>query len=135
MLLTIDHADLAEPIRVVNNTEDVTVGADTYIAFPFEIELPGEAEDQLPKARLRIDNVDRQIVDAVRTVSGTPDVTLEIVLASDPTVTEMGPFEMQLRSADYDALVVSGDLVVEDVLNIRYPGDRFTPASHPGLFR
>ena len=41
-------------------------GGDTYLACPFFLELPSDEEDRPPRARLRIDNVDRRQVRAVR---------------------------------------------------------------------
>ena len=42
LLLTIDHEDLAEPIRVVNNTETITSRGELYVAYPFVVEPLGE---------------------------------------------------------------------------------------------
>lgn len=134
VLLTLDHADLAAPIRVVDNNEDIVSGGDTYVAFPFELTLPSDVEGRVPSARLVVDNVDRQIVQAVRSVSSAVDVTIEVILASDPDTIEAGPFTAKLRNIDYDAAQVSGDLVFEEVLSQPYPGQSFNPATTPGLF-
>jgi len=52
VLLTLSHPTLATPIRLVNNNEDVVSRGSTFLAFPFEVELPGEDPDQPPKAML-----------------------------------------------------------------------------------
>ncbi len=134
VLLTIDHADLGAPIRVVNNTVDIVSNGNTFIGFPFFIDMPQERDDQLARVTLTIDNVDRQIVTAVRSLTSAPSVVMEIVLASDPDTIEAGPFSFTMRDVRYDSLVVEGELSFEDVLNEPYPGDSFTPATHPGLF-
>lgn len=134
LLLTIDHDDLDSPIRVVDNTEDVTSRGDTYVAFPFDIALPDESPDSISAVRLTIDNVDRQVVDALRSISTPATVTLEVVLASDPDTVEAGPFDLSLRSADYTAEVVTAELVYEDVLNEPFPGGRFIPSDYQALF-
>lgn len=133
-LITIEHDDLAEPIRVVNNTENITSGGDLYIGFPFDITLPDSREDAPSRAQLVIDNVSREIAQAVRTITSPPTVTIEIVRAADPDTIELvWPF-FSLRNVKWDAMKVSGELVFEDFTNEPYPAGVFSPASFPGLF-
>ena len=134
LLLNIDHEDLAEPIRVVNNTEDITSRGDLYAAYPFEIALPGEDPESVARVSLRIDNVDRQIVQSLRAVQAPLAVALEVVLAASADTVEAGPFNMTLVSAEYDAFVVTGELAFEDVLNEPFPGHSYIPSEYPGLF-
>ncbi|NDC57532.1 MAG: DUF1833 domain-containing protein, partial [Alphaproteobacteria bacterium] len=56
-LVTISHADLSSPIRVVANNENITSRGNTFIGYPFEIELPSQNDQSPGEARLRIDNV------------------------------------------------------------------------------
>ncbi|MBU0598807.1 DUF1833 domain-containing protein [Patescibacteria group bacterium] len=135
LLLTIDHDDLDAAIRVVNNAENITSNSLEYQAFPFEMNLPDDTEDALSQVTLTICNVDRQIVQAVRSISSPPTVTLNVILASDPDTVEAGPFEFTMKSADYDALTVTGSLAAEDILNEPFPADRYTPNLFPGLFQ
>lgn len=134
VLLTIDHADLAAPIRVSSDGVDTVSRGETFAAFPFRLTLPEDSDDRPPRARLQIDNVDRQIVQALRQVSGPPSVLMEIVLASDPETVEAAFPDFTLQSAQYDALVVSGELGLESFLREPFPAQRFTPAGFPGLF-
>ena len=134
LLLTLDHADLAAPIRVVNNMVNVTSRGEVYFAYPFEIALPDEDPESLARVTLRIDNVDREIVKSLRTIQAPLAVALEVVMASSPGVVEAGPFEMTLVAAEYDALTVTGELAFEDVLNEPFPGHSYVPSEYPGLF-
>ena len=134
LLLEIDHDDLSGPIRVANNYANVTSSGNTYVGFPFELSLPADFEDQLPAITLTICNVDRQVVDAVRTIDGPATADLSVVLASDPDTIEIGPLSLTLREVSYDALTVSGSLQPEDLLNEPFPGDIFSPGNYPGLF-
>ena len=134
VLITIDHDDLAQPIRVVNNTEDITSNGETFVGFPFDITLPDAREDAPPRARLVIDNVSREIAQAVRTITSAPTVTIEVVRAGDPdTVEQSWPF-FKLRNVKWDVAQVSGDLTLEDFTREPYPAGIFSPASFPGLF-
>lgn len=133
-LLTIDDASLAAPIRVVNNTVNVTSNGNEFVAYPFEITFPDDDAETVGGATLRIDNVDRQIVQAVRSITSAPAVTLEVVMASAPDTVEAGPFDFSLQGVSYDALAVQGQLVFEDVLNAAIPQHTMTPQTFPGLF-
>jgi hypothetical protein len=140
-LLKITHATLPEgPLRFVNNMEDVlsTAGGEatpqTYIAWPFTLLLPDERDDKLPEVRIAIDNVDGRIVEAVRTMTTPPTMTLYIVLASTPNVVEAGPFTFTLRGAQYNALTVEGTLSFANILNEPFPWRIFNPADWPGVF-
>ena len=135
VLLTIDHAQMSEPIRVVNNTQNVTSRDHEFIGFPFEINLPDQRDDQLPEVTLTICNVDRQLVLAVRSISGPPSVTLEVILADAPDTVEISLEGAELRSTDYDALTISGKLTFEPILGEPIPGDLITPGNFPGVFK
>jgi hypothetical protein len=133
-LLTITHANLAQPVRVVNDMVNVTSRGNEYIGLPFQIDLPSEVEEELPRVRLTIDNVDRLLVEAVRTLTSPPTITLEVILASSPDTVEAGPLPFALRNAEYDSLVVTGELAFEDVLNEGFPAHSFTPNLFAGIF-
>src|SRR5262245_40935514 len=133
-LLTITHPALSPSLYFVSNTQNVTSRGQLYLGWPFEIALPGEFEDQQPVVQLRIDNVDRRILEGIRMLTSPPTVTLEVVLASAPDTVEGGPFELTLRGIKYDALAISGSLTYEDTLNEPAMQYRITPALWPGAF-
>jgi hypothetical protein len=135
VLLTLEHSTFATAIRVCSDAVDTISRGSTYQPFPFEVTTPAEDDAPPPRVTLRIDNVDRRIVQEVRRVSGEPiTVTLEVVLASTPDTLEAGPFEFALRDTTYSALLVEGELAFDDILNEPYPGLAFTPSVSPGLF-
>ncbi len=133
VLLTLSHATMPTPIRLVNNNEDVASRGNTYIAFPFEVELPGEDPDQPPKAMLRIDNVDRRVVQTIRSIVAPPTVTLEVILASAPDNVEVSFTNMTLRNAQYDASTVSGELTFDSIYTEPVTLT-MTPNRFPGMF-
>lgn len=133
VLVTIDHDDFAEPIRVVNNTENVTSRGELYVGFPFDATLPDSREDASPRARLVIDNTSREIAQAIRSITSAPIVTLEIIRAADPDTVEISLPYFTLRNVKWDAGKVSGDLSLEDFTSEPYPAGTFTPAYFPGL--
>lgn len=134
VLLTIDHDGLSQPIRVVNNLEQVNSRGEEFIAFPFSISLPDDKEESPPRARLAIDNVTREIGQAVRQMTGPARVTLEVIMASAPDTVEASWPGFLLRNVVYDVSTVQGDLTVEDLTREPYPARRFNPGSFPGIF-
>lgn len=133
VLLQIDHADLAAPIQVVNNKENISSNGEEYVAFPFEITLPDTKEDSPPRAKLKIDNVSREIGQAIRSISSPASVTIKVVRQDDPDTVEMEFTGMRLFHVNYDALSVEGTLEFEDFAREPYPGHTFNPANYPGI--
>jgi hypothetical protein len=136
MCLTLTHSSFPAPIRVVFNNEPITRYAGVFEPAAFEVTLPEDEQDKLPQIQLSIENVDRSISEAVRTIVGRVNVTMELVLASSPNVLEVGPFTFQLMSCTYDAMKLTGVLGLEDdLLNTSFPSLTYTPNNSPGLFR
>lgn len=133
VLLTIAHSSLPTPIRVVNNNEDITSRGNIYQAFPFDIVMPGQDPDSLPKAKLRFDNVDRTAIATIRSIESAPTVTIEVILASQPNNVEISFPNLTLRNVQYDASVIEGELLFENLFSepITYT---MTPSRFPGLF-
>lgn len=135
LLLTITHASLAVPIRVTNAGQTVTSRGDDFLHCPFDITLPRASDDAPPTVRLDICGVDRQMIQAVRLIDGErARVALELVHSEDFDVVEIGPLEFDLLDVTYDALVVSGNIGYEDLLNEKFPKDIFGPTTTPGIF-
>lgn len=134
LLLTLSHASLAQPIRVANNLENVTSNGNTFTAFPFTIVLPQEQEDQPPRMRLVIDNVDRTIVTALRNLTSPPTIQLDVVLASQPNTLEASFPGFSLRQAQYDQLVVEGELTLEEIVLEPFPEGSFDPQNFAGIY-
>lgn len=133
VIVTITHASLATPLRFVNNNEDITSSGNVFTAFPFEVNLPQEQESQEYRAQLRIDNIDRQVSDAIRALPTTPSVNLEVVLASSPDTVELS-FDFSVESVEISDTTVTAELVDADLTREPYPGDVFNPVDFPALF-
>ena len=134
VLLTIAHAEMEEPFRLSSDAVDTVSRGNTYYAFPFGLQLPDDSDEGPPKAKITVDNIDRNIVAAIRSISTWPSVTLEVVLASDPDVVEASFEDFQMREITYNSLVVEGTLSMEALLQEPYPAGTFNPSQFPGLF-
>lgn len=134
-LVEMDHADWGSPVRIVNNNVDVVSNSDTYTAFPFEVTMPTEDQEQpQPKTKLNVCNVDRQIIALFRALATAPTVELSIVLGSTPDAIEYGPAEFKITDYSYDAQTITATMSYEDVLSEPIPADTFCPADYAGLF-
>lgn len=133
-MLELANSELPATIRVVCAKYNVTSGGYVYQAFPFFVTKPTRLPEELPSAQLSICNVDRKIVEAVRSVSTPIEVTMFSVLASTPNVVEDGPYTLKLRDVGYSYSVVTGKLTVDDIRSEPYPADLFDPSTAPGIF-
>lgn len=134
VLLTLDHDDLGSPIRVTSDAVDTISNSNTFSHCPFQISLPDDTDEHVTEARLTIDNIDRSVVEALRSISSPPEVTIQLVLASDPDTIEAEFADFLLKDADYDDLVVTGRLSLDHLMNEPIPGDVMDPSRTPGLF-
>lgn len=134
ILLTISHDDMASPLRVTSDAVATESRGNTFVPFPFELTLPDDMDDRAAQARLLIDNVDRQIVYAVRSLNSAPSILIEIVRAADPETVEAQFVDFKLVDVSYDAWRVEGVLSIEDFTAEPYPAGIFSPSQFPGLF-
>ena len=138
LCVTIEHSELPAPIRLVTNAQNVvrTIGAEqvTFLACPLQAKLSDDTDDRPPQARLIVDNIDRRMVAAVRTITSPPTVKLEVVKISDPDTVEAEFSDFELKEVTYDALTIEGALTLEGLFQEPAVGWGFTPGYFPGLF-
>mgnify|MGYP001256328703 CR=1 FL=1 len=134
VLLTLSHPQLETPLRVAGADAAIASRGDNFVPYPFRLTLPDDAERQSPEARLVIDNVDRQIILALRNLDTAPQVTIEIVRLGDPDVVEARFDSFRLGQVSYDKQLVEGILSLEDFTMEPFPAYSFTPGHFPGIF-
>lgn len=134
--ITIAHPSLEAPYLLVNDYNPLQRTAGTFQPFAFDVSLPNEQDDKLPQVQMTIDNIDNEILQAIRNVPGQrPAVTLEVVLASSPNAVEAGPFNFSILSINYNDATIQGTIGFEDdLLNTAFPADTYTPTNSKGLF-
>lgn len=134
-LYTLDHPDWADPIYLINNTEEIISNGETYIPFPVNITLPVDDGETIRSSKITLDNVSRDLIDIIRsTTDNEISVKLQMVLASDPDTVEIELGEMKIISVQYDAQKISATLTMDDFLNTEVSGEKYTPSLYPGLF-
>lgn len=133
ILITIDHDDLASPIRVTSDGVNTTSNGNTFIAFPFEIHMPDDTDKGVPSASISIDSVDRSVVEAIRTIDSPASVTIQYVLASDPDTIEAEASMLELVDTEWDRVKVTGTISYENFDNDAFPAKVYNPKEFPGI--
>ena len=135
ILLEITHADLATPIRVVNDVQNIIVNGNTYIAMPFRVNLPDDVKGQIPQATLEVDNIGRELTQWLEVSGGGQGAKCKImqVLRSDPNDVEF-EITLDLTNLSITNEVVSGQLGFLNTLGKVSTVPNFTPATAPGLW-
>lgn len=133
-LLELSHPDITT-IRIANNTEAVVRTDGTFQPYPFEVVLPDDSDAGVAPVQLRVDNIDRSVTRALRNLSGVPRCKLRVVLASNPNVDEIGPFDFRVTDFAYDAMTITATIGPDtDLLNTQVPAQSYVPSTSPGLF-
>lgn len=82
VFLTLSHADLAEPIRLVRDAVDYVRGGELWTGLLFEVSLLAET-DRMPTATLSVPHVDAVIGATLRTLDGPISAAIEVVAGVD----------------------------------------------------
>jgi hypothetical protein len=135
MLMEIDHPALSNPVRVVNDTQDITSNGNLYIACAFRYVLPDDFEGQLPKAKISVDNIGGELMYWIETSNGGNGsiVTFKQIMRSRPDLIE-SEIEMDLQGVVATMEEVSGELGYENLLSKLAVSMAYRPENSPGLF-
>lgn len=134
VLLEITHPDIETPIRLNNSGQSVDSNGNIYIYFPFNIELPSDNETE-PVARLSIANVDRQIGEAIDSISTPATVGMSIVSSVDPNTKLKDWSSYELRNTTRNGLEVSGDIMIRQYATEPFPNIRVRPSNFQNLHK
>lgn len=135
ILLEIDHPELTDPIRIINDTQDLTSNGDLYIGCPFRCVLPDDFENQLPKARLSVDNIGRELMFWIETTAGGNGSSVRFmqIMRSRPDQIEweitMSLYNVQVTMQEISAELGFENLFSKPAINVQY-----RPTTTPGLF-
>lgn len=132
-LLTLENQDIA-PIYVVNNNVDITSNAQLFTAYPFALILFDSDGDKMPTMKLQIDNIDRAFLELIIATTSEISVKADLIEASQPDIIEMTVDGMTLQHVQASATSITGTLVIQNILNTRYPRDTMTRDQYSGLY-
>lgn len=124
-----------DTIRVVNNLEAITRNGQVYQPWAFDAAPPEDSAQQSPTVTLTVDNIDRTVMDTLRSYNGVPRCELVWVMASQPNQAVYGPFEFVIQSAGANEMTIDLQLgYEEDILNQGFPGQTYSVTNSPGLY-
>ena len=110
-----------------------------FIALAFDLELPPVENVPVPEAVLTIDNVGREITDALEAAATSQDkieVTYRAYLSTDIEGPQMDPpLTLTLSDARANPLKVTGRVRMLDIGNKAFPSVVYTAKKFPGLAR
>lgn len=136
VLLEASHSTFTT-VRLVNNTQAIVAGANTYQPFPFAVILPPDDPELQVKARVVVSNVTVELMDELRGVAGSKEriqFALKVIEASAPTVVLQSVSGLTAASVQYDADMIQIDLTIDNFLTEAFPSDTFSPNTFPGIF-
>ncbi|GHU34210.1 hypothetical protein AGMMS50256_27510 [Betaproteobacteria bacterium] len=135
VLLEITHPDLPTPVRVVNDSENITCNGLEYIACPFRCLLPDDIENQLPKATLAVDNVGRELMYWIETSAGGYGAQARFmqVMRSRPDQVEYD-ITLDMSNVKATSTQVTADLGYENIFTRPAITMRYDPFTAPGVF-
>jgi len=134
-LLEITHPQLATPVRLVNDTEDLIHNSNTYFACAFRVHIPEDVSKVVPQAPLVIDNIGRELTQFLEQSFGGrgAQVTIKQVMRDTPTIIEQ-EYILSLLNVKQTMLEVTGQLGYENYLDVPALTALYTPEAAPGLF-
>lgn len=133
ILVTIDHDDISQTIRAVNNNVNIVSNGNTFTAFPHKVILPDNREGAAPRAKLVIGNTSREIITEIRLITTPPTITLQVIRAADPDTIEVVYENFTMRNVKWDKTQISGELMHEQIELEAFPMGTFNPSEFPGM--
>ena len=135
ILLEINHPALSQPVRVVDDTQDLVSNGNTFAGTPFRCSLPNDTENQLSKAKLSVDNIGRDLMYWIETSGGGPGSTVHFmqVMRSRPDQIEW-EVTMNLFNVEVTMAEVSAELGFQNVFTFPATLVTYRPDNSPGIF-
>lgn len=132
--LELTHPDALAPVRLVNDAEERTIAGETYLPLRMAVVWPDESEDRLPRARIEVDNVGRELTQWIETTRGLVGGRVRLIRALASTGAVEQSVTMDVGGASVDAARVSVQLGFGLNLSDAAVAVRHTPTTSPGLF-
>jgi hypothetical protein len=135
VLLEVIHTALAQPVRMVVDTQELVSNGNRYMPIGASLELPQDQEGSYPSARITIDNVGRSLMRIVEDTHGLRGAKVRImqVYRSRPNVIEQ-EYLMDTKDITVDQQSFSTALSYDDVLDRPSTPLTYRPTTKPGMF-
>ncbi|CAB3925056.1 DUF1833 family protein [Achromobacter ruhlandii] len=133
--IEITHPELDVPARFVNDTQGITIEGNTFFACRFDLTLPDDQDQQVPQARLEVDNIGRDLTHWLEQSQGGKGAKCRMImlLRSSPDNLEFD-MTLDLTGLEITNFRVSGGLGFKNTLMQSAVAVRFDPFTSPGNF-
>jgi hypothetical protein len=133
LLVTLNHPQLAEPIRVNASDMDVFSNGENYVGWPLAPRLPS-AGDRQKRGGLRFGNVDHRIGRLVLGLKGEVEVSFAIVEREALDVVIYTHGGLKLTNVRTEGGWIVADVVGQGSHGLAFPRSTATPEYAPGVF-
>lgn len=133
VLIKVYHEDMAEPLYLTDNNEDLTYDGNTYKSAFFRINLPEVTKESMGNASIEMGCVDQQLIQIIRSLTTPPNIKFVATYLEDGVFSEFAGYDMIMSNVKWDAKKLTADLTLDLVLNYEFPSGSFTPFNCPGV--
>lgn len=133
-LMTITSAELASPLYLVNNNEEIVSNGQKYEPFPFEVILPPDDGGKPQNLVLKTYNLAPELMDVIRKPTEPPQVQIDLVSTADLNFVEKSIGFMTVGAAEYDALEVTFQLNAGGWAGRKSLNNIYNQSEFPALF-
>lgn len=146
----VDEDGNPDSVRLVRDYQDVFATLEAtapvkpgqlvqFMAFPFDVTLPGFEEAQTPEMMITVDNAGRELTAQLEAATASQQPIIVIYrpyLLTDLSGPQMDPpIQMNVLRATADLNKVQFTASLDDVTNVPFPRRQYTPDDFPGLVR
>lgn len=133
-LVDLSHPDMTT-LRITNNLTSIVSNGNTYVYWPFVFTPADDKEQSNYTAQFVIDNIDPLISRALRSLVGSPTITVSMILGSEPDTILYGPVSYEVVTAPINIKKITANLKEKSVFVYSTPWTAFTPQAFPGFGR
>ena len=133
--LEISHPAIAQPVRVINDTQGRAIEGNDYVALRFDARLADDIAGQAPQAELAIDNVGRALTQWIEATGGGVGASVRVMQVldiDDPPVEWEVTLDVAGMAVDQER--VTARLGFDPLLGRAAVTLRHDPQTSPGLF-
>lgn len=137
ILLELSHSKFDQTYRMIDNTESVTFGADTFEPFPFKF-VPS-TQGETSGASVALSNIDREISRQIKNATDNENITCKVWVCQienngqlNAQRTDNGEFEVESVLVNKDAVTLSLNMRIS--INYNASSQRFSPSVFRNLY-
>ena len=134
-LLEIHHSYLTQPVRVVNDNQDLTHNGELYRRIAFRVALPPKYPDRSARATIQVDRYNDEIVKWIEESKGGRDATVILKMVTRAAPDTVGlQITLEVKGIVITATSIDIELGFSYNFSLPFMQWSFTPETAPGLF-